>query len=191
MRNKAAAKQQDTAEMHIKHTEVQTKRKLLFWPLSLTAYKVNGQGGVSLPRNVFWHLHVASLSYRQFNIRFRLFYRSLVWCILEFTTRFPSLCGTSMLGVTSRYYSTHKINTLCVAASCDRMASLSNSRHRNLWLNKQREFTLKIEKLEVKSHGIFLFLFFSCWWYTLVLNQGHSSLLREFVFKALNHIDSI
>lgn len=93
-------------------------------------------------------------------MRFRLFYRSSVWRVLEFTTRSPSLCGVSVLGVTSRCYSTHKINTLCVAAFYSRMAPLNNSLHKNLWLNKRPDFTLKIEGLELKSHddGIYFFI---------------------------------
>lgn len=119
-------------------------------------------------------------------MRLRLFYRSSVWCVLEFTARSPSLCGISMLGVTSRCYATHKINTLCVAAFYSRMAPINNSLHKNLWLNKRTEFTLKIEGLELKSHddGIYFFIFLL---YTSVLNQNSmgylSKQLWEFVFQ--------
>lgn len=169
---------------------IQTKTEPLFWPLILTACGMNGRGGVS------WHMDgicmfafVASLSYRQFNMRFRLFHRPLLWCILQFTARAPSLCGTSTLGVTSQCSSTHKINTLCVAASYSHIAPLKNSWHKDLWLNKRKEFTLKIGGWN-QNHMTIGSIFF-CWWYTSVLNQNSMRYLPQFSREYLNHIDNV
>lgn len=134
-------------------------------------------------------------------MRLRLFYRSSVWCVLEFTARSPSLCGISMLGVTSRCYATHKINTLCVAALYSRMAPINNSLHKNLWLNKRTEFTLKIEGLELKSHdhGIYFFIFLLVI-HLSVKSEQHGISIKTALgvcfsrisqTEALNHIDNV
>lgn len=131
-------------------------------------------------------------------MRFRLFYRSSVWCVLEVTARSPSLCGISMLGVTSRCYSTHKINTLCVAAFYSRMAPLNNSLHKNLWLNKRTEFNLKIEGLELKSHDDGIYYLFMI--HLSVKSEQHGMSIKTALgvcfsrlsqTEALNHIDNV